>query len=108
MLNQISRLVATSGQVPTFGNEYQNQMAGLMETTEQMVGFGDQVVVTPFNSGSSASSTVMPNGPTQRNSIMLNQVSRLIASSSQVPTFGNESEPNGGNHGDNHTNGRFQ
>ena len=49
MLNQISRLVATSGQVPTFGNEYQNQMAGLMETTEQMVGFGDQVVVTPFN-----------------------------------------------------------
>nr|TKW22107.1 hypothetical protein SEVIR_4G207300v2 [Setaria viridis] len=76
MINQISGLVASSSRVPTFMNEYQNQMAGLMGTSAPMVGLSEQVAETQFNSGSSASSTVVPIGN-----------STLGSSSSIRPTF---------------------
>ncbi|RCV22163.1 hypothetical protein SETIT_4G198600v2 [Setaria italica] len=53
-INQTSRFVASSGDVPTFGSEYQNQMAGLSGRTTPMLGFSGQVA--PFNFGISAMS----------------------------------------------------
>lgn len=61
-INQISRFIASSSQVPTYGTEYQNQMTGLTGTTAPVVGFSEQVAMTPFNSGSIASSTMVPIG----------------------------------------------
>ncbi|XP_062227689.1 two-component response regulator ORR25-like isoform X1 [Phragmites australis] len=59
-INQLSRLAASSVQTPTFGNEFQNQMAELMRReTTPVVGFSEQVA--PFNLGSNANSTAIPN-----------------------------------------------
>ncbi|CAL5054007.1 unnamed protein product [Urochloa decumbens] len=63
LIDQISGLVASSSQVPTFGNEYQNQMAGLMGTTAPVIGFSEQVAPL-IGFGSGASSTMMPIGNT--------------------------------------------
>ncbi|RLN11695.1 hypothetical protein C2845_PM09G19930 [Panicum miliaceum] len=50
-INQFSRSVASSGYVPTFGSQYQNQMSGLLGRTTPTLGFSEQVA--PFNLGSS-------------------------------------------------------
>ncbi|CAN6193977.1 unnamed protein product [Urochloa humidicola] len=84
LINQISELVASSNQVSTFGNEYQNQMVGLMGTTAPMIGFSEQA----FNSGSGASSTVMPVGnTTMGSSSSINEIGNYV-----MPT----QMPNGG------------
>ncbi|OEL38256.1 Two-component response regulator ORR24 [Dichanthelium oligosanthes] len=44
-INRIARFVASSGHAPTFGNEYQNQMTGLMGRITPVVGFSEQVVL---------------------------------------------------------------
>ncbi|KAJ1259913.1 hypothetical protein BS78_10G192100 [Paspalum vaginatum] len=56
--NQLSRIAASSGQIPTFRNVYQNQIAGIIGKTTPMVGFADQV--SPFNFGSNTHNTVTP------------------------------------------------
>ncbi|XP_062178401.1 two-component response regulator ORR25-like [Phragmites australis] len=58
-IKQPSRFAASSGQMPTFGNECQNQMAALMKKTAPVVGFSDQMAL--FNLGSNINSTGMPN-----------------------------------------------
>ncbi|CAL5041699.1 unnamed protein product [Urochloa decumbens] len=76
--NNISGLVASSSQVPTFGNEYQNQMAGIMGTTAPMIGFSEQVPPL-FGSGSGASSTMMPIGNTTLgSSSSINQIGNYV------------------------------
>ncbi|XP_062224523.1 two-component response regulator ORR24-like [Phragmites australis] len=58
-VSQLSRLAATSGQMPTSGNEFQNKMAALMRKSAPVAGFGEQVA--PLNLGSNTNSTAMPN-----------------------------------------------
>ncbi|RLM55640.1 hypothetical protein C2845_PM10G17390 [Panicum miliaceum] len=55
-INQLSRSVASSGYIPTFGSQHQNQMSGLLGRTTPTLGFSEQAA--PFNFGSS----VMPIG----------------------------------------------
>ncbi|CAL4926583.1 unnamed protein product [Urochloa decumbens] len=59
-INQLSRLAASSGQIPTIGNVHQNQIAGIIGKTTPMVGFSDQVA--PFNFGSNTQWTTVPIG----------------------------------------------
>jgi len=51
-INQLATSVASSGYVPTFESQYQNQMSGLLRRTTPTLGFSEQVA--PFNLGSSA------------------------------------------------------
>ncbi|KAF8687757.1 hypothetical protein HU200_042692 [Digitaria exilis] len=75
-INQLSRLAASSGQIPTFGNVYQNQIAGIIGQTAPMVGFSEQVA--PFNFESNTHYTSTPTGN-----------SDLGSSSSTTPTLPN-------------------
>jgi len=59
-INQLSRLARTSGQVPTFGNEYQKKITGIMGKAIPVVGFGEQVA--PFSFGNDKHSTLTPIG----------------------------------------------
>jgi len=59
-INQLSRLAASSGHIRTFGNVYQNQIAGITGKTTPLIGFSEQVA--PFNFGSSTHDTSMPIG----------------------------------------------
>ncbi|CAN6177538.1 unnamed protein product [Urochloa humidicola] len=59
-INQLSRLAAFSGQIPTFGNVYQNQITGIIGKTAPGLSFREQVA--PFNIGSNAHYTAMPIG----------------------------------------------
>ncbi|OEL30944.1 Two-component response regulator ORR25 [Dichanthelium oligosanthes] len=59
-INQLARLAASSGQIPTLGNVYQNQIAEIMAKTAPMVGLSEQVA--PFNFGSNTQYTAMPIG----------------------------------------------
>ncbi|XP_062232759.1 two-component response regulator ORR24-like [Phragmites australis] len=54
-VNQLSRSVSSSSQMPAFGNEFQNQVAAPMKKTAPIVGFGDQVA--QFNLGTNTNST---------------------------------------------------
>jgi two-component response regulator (ARR-B family) len=47
-INQLSRFVGSSAQIPTFGNEYQRKIAGMMGHTVPMVGFNEQVAEFSF------------------------------------------------------------
>ena len=42
-INQLSRFAGSSGQIPTFRNEYQKKIEGIMGNTVPMVGFREQV-----------------------------------------------------------------
>ena len=59
-INQLSRLARTSGQVPTFGNEYQKKITGIMGKAIPVVGFREQVA--PFSFGNDTHSTLTPIG----------------------------------------------
>ncbi|XP_022681872.1 two-component response regulator ORR25 [Setaria italica] len=59
-MNQLSRLAASSGQIPTFGNEYHNQIAGIIGKTAPALSFSEQVA--PLNFGSNTHYTAMPIG----------------------------------------------
>ena len=59
-INQLSRLARSSGQVPTFGNEYQKKITGIMGKAIPVVGFGEQVA--PFSFGNDTHSTLTPIG----------------------------------------------
>ncbi|CAL5041933.1 unnamed protein product [Urochloa decumbens] len=59
-INQPSRLAAFSGQIPTFGNVYQNQITGITGKTAPALSFNEQVA--PFNIGSNTHYTAMPIG----------------------------------------------
>ncbi|OEL30943.1 Two-component response regulator ORR25 [Dichanthelium oligosanthes] len=65
-INQLSRLAASSGHIPTFGNVYQNQITEIMEKIAPMVGLCDQVA--PFNFGSNTQYTAMPIGNSDKGS----------------------------------------
>ncbi|WVZ79401.1 hypothetical protein U9M48_026981 [Paspalum notatum var. saurae] len=84
--NQLSRLAASSGQIPTFRNVYQSQITGIIGKTTPMVGFADQVA--PFSFGSNTHHTVTPTGD-----------SDLVSPSTTRPTLpnlqvGNSAMPN--------------
>ncbi|OQU78916.1 hypothetical protein SORBI_3008G071200 [Sorghum bicolor] len=55
-INQLSRLAHSSGQVPTFGNEYQKKITGIMGKDVPV----EQVA--PFSFGNNTHSTLTPNG----------------------------------------------
>ena len=59
-INQLSRLAASSGHIRTFGNVYQNQIAGITGKTTPLIGFSEQVA--PFNFGSNTHHTAMVMG----------------------------------------------
>ncbi|CAN6207269.1 unnamed protein product [Urochloa humidicola] len=59
-INHLSRLAASSGQIPTIGNVYQNQIAGITGKTAPALSFSEQVA--PFNFGSNTRYTEMPIG----------------------------------------------
>ncbi|XP_062191243.1 two-component response regulator ORR25-like [Phragmites australis] len=86
-INQFSRLAASSSQMATFGNEFQNQTAELMRReTTPMVGFNEQVA--PFNLGSNANSTAMTNdnsAPGSASSI-ISSLPNLQIDNSVMPT----------------------
>jgi two-component response regulator (ARR-B family) len=55
-INRLSRLACSSGQVPTFGNEYQKKITGVMGKAIPVVGFREQVA--PFSCGNDTHSTL--------------------------------------------------
>ncbi|CAD6270286.1 unnamed protein product [Miscanthus lutarioriparius] len=57
-INQLSRLAHSSGQIPTFGNEYQKKITGIMGKAVPVVGFSEQVA--PFSFGNDTHSTLTP------------------------------------------------
>ncbi|PAN23299.1 hypothetical protein PAHAL_4G082500 [Panicum hallii] len=59
-INQLSRLAASSGQIPILGNLYQNQLAGIIGKTAPALSFSEQV--EPFNFGSNTHYTTMSIG----------------------------------------------
>jgi two-component response regulator (ARR-B family) len=59
-MNQLSRFAGSSGQIPTFRNEYQKKFAGITGNTVPRVGFREQVAASSF--GNNTHSTAMPNG----------------------------------------------
>jgi len=59
-INQLSRFAGSSGQIPTFGNEYQKKITGIVENTIPMVGSRDQVPA--FSFGNNIHSTATPIG----------------------------------------------
>ncbi|XP_066377495.1 two-component response regulator ORR25-like isoform X2 [Miscanthus floridulus] len=59
-INQLSRFAGSSGQIPTFRNEYQKKFAGITGNTVPMVGFREQVAA--FSFGNNTHSTAMPIG----------------------------------------------
>ncbi|CAL4935141.1 unnamed protein product [Urochloa decumbens] len=59
-INQLSRLAASSGQIPSIGDVHQNQIAGIIGKTTPMAGLSDQVA--PFNFGSNTHYTAVPIG----------------------------------------------
>jgi two-component response regulator (ARR-B family) len=85
-INQLSRFAGSSGQIPTFGNEYQKKIAGIMGNTVPMVGFREQVGTFSFgnnthstakpigNSALASSSSTRPDLQIDNNSAMLTQV----------------------------------
>lgn len=103
-INQLSRLAASSGQIPTFGNDYQNQIAGIIGRTAPALSFSEQVA--PFNFGSNTHYTAMPIGnsdlgssssttPALRNlqidnSVMLTEMLNGEDTSGDLPEGGNQ------------------
>ncbi|EES09342.1 two-component response regulator ORR24 [Sorghum bicolor] len=79
-INQLSRHAHSSGQVPTFGNEYQKKITGDMGKAIPVVGFREQVA--PFNygnfsDGNDTHSTLTPIGNSalaSSSSMRLNQI----------------------------------
>nr|CAB3470871.1 unnamed protein product [Digitaria exilis] len=61
-INQLSRLAASSGQIPTFGNVYQNQIAGIIGQTAPMI--DNSVMPAQMLNGAGASSENLPKGVT--------------------------------------------
>ena len=57
-INQLLRFAGSSGQIPTFGNEYQRKIAGIMGHTVPMVGFREEA----FSFGNNTHSTATPIG----------------------------------------------
>jgi two-component response regulator (ARR-B family) len=57
-INQLSRLARSSGQIPTFENEYQKKITGIMGKAVPVVGFREQVA--PFSFGNDTHSTLTP------------------------------------------------
>nr|CAB3468423.1 unnamed protein product [Digitaria exilis] len=61
-INQLSRLAASSGQIPTFGNVYQNQIAGIIGQTAPMI--DNSVMPAQMLNGAGPSSENLPKGVT--------------------------------------------
>ena len=60
-INQLSRLAHSPGQIPTFGNEYQKKITGIiMGKAVPVVGFREQVA--PFSFGNDTHSPLIPIG----------------------------------------------
>ncbi|CAD6336275.1 unnamed protein product [Miscanthus lutarioriparius] len=57
-INQLLRFAGSSGHIPTFGNEYQRKIAGIMGHTVPMVGFREEA----FSFGNNTHSTATPIG----------------------------------------------
>jgi two-component response regulator (ARR-B family) len=62
-INQLSRFAGSSAQIPTFGNEYQRKIAGIMGHTIPMVGFKEQVATFSFGNNTHSTATPIGNSP---------------------------------------------
>ncbi|CAL5048695.1 unnamed protein product [Urochloa decumbens] len=85
-INQLPRLAAFSGQIPTFGDVYQNQITGIIEKTAPALSFSEQVA--PFNIGSNTHYTAMPIGNSDLGSSSSTRVAlpNLQTDNSVLPT----------------------
>ncbi|CAL5053763.1 unnamed protein product [Urochloa decumbens] len=83
-INQLPRLAAFSGQIPTFGDV--NQITGIIEKTAPALSFSEQVA--PFNIGSNTHYTAMPIGNSDLGSSSSTRVAlpNLQTDNSVLPT----------------------
>ncbi|CAD6336293.1 unnamed protein product [Miscanthus lutarioriparius] len=83
-INQLSRFAGSSGQISTFGNDYQKKNAGIVGNTVPMVGFREQVAT--FSFGNNTHSTAMPIGNSALASSSSTRPDLQIDNNSAMPT----------------------
>ncbi|KXG20364.1 hypothetical protein SORBI_3010G192200 [Sorghum bicolor] len=82
-INQLSRFAGSSGQIPTFRNEYEKKFAGITGNSVPMVGFKEQAAACGFGNNTHSTATLIDNSALASSS---NTIPDLQIDNSAIPT----------------------